>query len=64
MISIVAALVVLAMDDYAAIPFHLPDKFWLTTFSYRSALARWAIAGHLSRAKGPCRDVLGAAARW
>jgi hypothetical protein len=26
-ISIVAALVILAMDDYAAIPFHLPDKF-------------------------------------
>jgi hypothetical protein len=26
------------MDDYAAIPFHLPDKVWLTIFSYRSAL--------------------------
>jgi hypothetical protein len=26
--------------------------------------SRWSIAGHLSRARGPCRDVLGAAARW
>ncbi|KAF2818290.1 hypothetical protein CC86DRAFT_159029 [Ophiobolus disseminans] len=37
------------MDDYAAIPFHLPDEVWLTIFSYGSALVWKQVRGTCKR---------------